>query len=174
MFRTVIGLLFLAITLNAQDLSTKTFSEQLSDLKLSNIKSGLLMTASRNDTLSALFYNSTFNELHKVDLASLVNPEQNMFYVTSGQAYLNMRAGFLRSKLLTTYELGDTGELIYLIVQKQYHYHDSQENACELSRILYYSDRRGVFKIEDLETKNIEDCKALKWLYLAGDFHSRL
>ncbi|AFC22900.1 hypothetical protein [Saprospira grandis] len=139
--------------------------------KVENIKTGALLTGLRNDTLFVLFY----DRLLKVEFYSAIadlSCDSCTFFEETYNFRLN--SGNLDSKLQSTLE--NNGDTLFVIEQKTHHRHQAlsedrrYEDLCVLKRYVFYSKKKGIYRIDYAAKKNPSDCAKLGWQYIEGDF----
>lgn len=154
--------------------------ELLHKNQLSEIKSGLINTSERNDTIFSIFYAPGFNSIVALPIGTKKVDNEYFFYDninhTFGNRALEMSEYFWSSGL--EFFLSRTvGQLKLgfeevVIIEQLLSYHETLKASdrpedFSAKRFLYYSKERGVFQIEYATTHKE---KEFIWPYYEGDF----
>lgn len=151
----------------------KTFTELVQIHQISNLKSGLLLTCERKDTLFVVFYLKETNNILCIPLATLNNNEYFVYEANPNKPFEELRKtnGILTSKMTTSFSLKE--EQIYIVRQTLggHKIVRKKENWVSFvkERIFYYSKNKGIFRVEYDEKNNAQD-PYFCWPFIEGDF----
>ena len=174
----ILFLLFFSKSIFSQEpfLQEGNFRDLVLRQELENVKSGLLTTAVKSDTLYVLFYFKEFNKIQKFPIANLKSDEKFHIKGSEWMVFMN-KGGLLSSSLADLVEYKGLAEDEFVIIQsmflgKHIVLNELPKNICSLNRVLYYRRNKGVYRVEYIDKKfDDEECKVLKWLYSEGDFY---
>lgn len=151
-----------------------SFQDLITMYKLVNIKSGLVCTGQRNDTIFAIFYLSILNNLACIPIGDLKSNDYFVYENMNQPVFWELRATdcILTSKITSSFSL--KREQIFIIHQTLGSHitirtgEDPMERIYE--RVLFYSKERGIYDIEYIERSTTTlTGKSLKWPYMEGD-----
>lgn len=178
---TIRGCIFLALLLLGLELNAqrKPFQKQsdlwqlLDDSNLNQVRSGLLTTGVRNDTLFALFYLSVLNEIRAVPVIDLQKKESVINYSSPDLFLFPENRASIVNSCLRYYETESEGT-VFIIQQFMIWPNDIRRpkiEECKKYRVLFYSTKKGIYDCKYLPVKDACKYYELEWLYSEGDFY---
>lgn len=153
-----------------------TFKDLIEDNQLGNIKSGVNITGIRNDTIFVIFYLSLFNDLFLMPIGHLKEMDKKYYYENRSSPNIKYQLrptnGILSTQILTSFVIQK--DRLYIFKQ-QLGAHVILRNNDNISsfvkdRILFYSEKRGLHKIEYFKDESVIQDEYFNWPFVGGDF----
>ncbi|MBL3656662.1 hypothetical protein [Fulvivirga sediminis] len=151
------------------------FGSLIEKHKLYNVKSGLLFTGLKSDTLCVIQYFKEHNNIEVIPIAKLGDKKTK--FTQNGTDYYEQERGVLVSGHKGLLVLDS--DTIYVIEQNMVcPDHNRVSNYADvkidsLGRKFYYSKSKGLYKV-DYYDDQLEECMEMTWFYKEGDFFNHI